>query len=102
LSEYKLTQAIDVWVDKIDPGAHRRTRNHARTRDFTVADSDATGTSRTDMRPAGDGVGRERIEHTCSIMRSMTDTDVRVDSSRMRAKWCFVASLKMRACGVPI
>jgi hypothetical protein len=45
LSEYKLTQAIDVWVDKIDPAALRRTRNSARTRDFTVAESDATGTA---------------------------------------------------------
>ncbi len=45
LSEYKLTQAIDVWVDQIDPGALRRTRNSARTRDFTVADADATGTA---------------------------------------------------------
>ena len=25
----------------------------------------------------------------------------RVDSSEMRAKWCFVASLKVRACGAP-
>jgi hypothetical protein len=25
----------------------------------------------------------------------------RVESSKMRAKWCFVASLKMRACGAP-
>jgi hypothetical protein len=45
LSEYKLSQAIDVWVDKIDPAALRRTRNSARTRDFTVAESDATGTA---------------------------------------------------------
>jgi len=45
LSEYKLAQAIDVWVDKIDPGALRRTRNTARTRDFTVADADADGTA---------------------------------------------------------
>jgi hypothetical protein len=35
LSEYKLTQAIDLWVDSIDPGAVRRTRKSARTRDFT-------------------------------------------------------------------
>jgi hypothetical protein len=45
LSEYKLAQAIDVWVDKIDPGALRRTRNDARTRDFTVADGNGTGTA---------------------------------------------------------
>jgi hypothetical protein len=45
LSEYKLTQAIDVWVDQIDPGALRRTRNRARTRDFTITDADSTGTA---------------------------------------------------------
>jgi hypothetical protein len=45
LSEYKLAQSIDVWVDKIDPGALRRARNSARMRDFTVAESDATGTA---------------------------------------------------------
>jgi hypothetical protein len=45
LSEYKLVQAIDVWVDTIDPAALRRTRNNVRTRDFTVADADANGTA---------------------------------------------------------
>jgi hypothetical protein len=45
LTEDKLTQAIDVWVDRIDPAAVRRTRNSARSRDFTVADTDATGTA---------------------------------------------------------
>jgi Domain of unknown function (DUF222) len=45
LSEYKLVQAIDVWVDAIDPGALRRTRDNARTRDFTVADPDEAGTA---------------------------------------------------------
>ncbi|MDT5078135.1 MAG: hypothetical protein QOJ80_2772, partial [Mycobacterium sp.] len=45
LSEYRLTKAIDVWGDKIDPGALRRTRNDARSRDFTVAGPDGTGTA---------------------------------------------------------
>ncbi len=45
LTEDKLTQAIDVWVDRIDPAAVRRTRTSARARDFTVADTDATGTA---------------------------------------------------------
>jgi Domain of unknown function (DUF222) len=53
LSEYKLTQAIDVWVDRIDPGALRRTRNSARTRDFTVADADANGTAAVSGRLLG-------------------------------------------------
>jgi hypothetical protein len=46
LSEYKLIQSIDVWVDAIDPGALRRTRSHARSRDFKVSDPDEkAGTS---------------------------------------------------------
>jgi len=44
LSEYKLTQAIDVWVDAIDPGALRRTRESVRSRDFNVGDDRKTGT----------------------------------------------------------
>ena len=38
LSDYKLAQAIDVWVDLHDPGALRRTRSRARNRDFQVGD----------------------------------------------------------------
>jgi hypothetical protein len=44
LSEYKLTQALDVWVDAIDPGAVRRPRESARSRDFTIGD-DQSGTT---------------------------------------------------------
>ena len=40
LSDYKLAQAIDVWVDLYDPGALRRTRARARSRDLTVGDRD--------------------------------------------------------------
>lgn len=46
LSDHKLEKAIDVWVDQIDPGAIRRTRNNIRGRAFTVGDrDDATGTT---------------------------------------------------------
>ena len=40
LSDYKLAQAIDVWVDQYDPGALRRTRERARTRSLEVGDRD--------------------------------------------------------------
>lgn len=36
LSQYKLEQAIDTWIDKYDPGALRRTRASARSRDVTI------------------------------------------------------------------
>jgi Domain of unknown function (DUF222) len=40
LSDYKLAQAIDLWVDLYDPGALRRIRGRARTRDLEVGDRD--------------------------------------------------------------
>jgi Domain of unknown function (DUF222) len=40
LSDYKLAQAIDLWVDLYDPGALRRTRGRARTRDLEVGHRD--------------------------------------------------------------
>lgn len=36
LSQYKLEQAIDTWIDKHDPGALRRTRASARNRGVSV------------------------------------------------------------------
>ncbi len=39
LSQYKLEQAIDVWVDRIDPAALRRTRASARSRDVSIGAS---------------------------------------------------------------
>lgn len=36
LSQFKLEQAIDGWIDRHDPGALRRTRINARNRDVTI------------------------------------------------------------------
>lgn len=44
LSQYKLEQAVDAAVDRIDPGAVGRTCSASRDRDFTVGDAnDTTG-----------------------------------------------------------
>lgn len=40
LSDYKLEQAIDVWIDRFDPGALRRTRASARSRNLNVGSRD--------------------------------------------------------------
>ena len=40
LSEHKLEQAIDAWIDRFDPAAVRRTESSARTRDFSIGDLD--------------------------------------------------------------
>ena len=46
LSRYKLEQAIDIWIDRFDPDAVRRTRNRLRDRSFTIGDrDDAHGTT---------------------------------------------------------
>lgn len=46
LSAYKLEQAIDLWVDRLDPGAVRRTRASARSRDVQIGGRyDESGTS---------------------------------------------------------
>ncbi|MGB7505338.1 MAG: DUF222 domain-containing protein, partial [Mycobacterium sp.] len=46
LSQHKLEQAIDFWVDRHDPDAVRRLRNSARARSFTIGDrDDTTGTA---------------------------------------------------------
>ena len=46
LSKYKLEQAIDVWIDRHDPGALRRTQISARNRDVVIGSQDqTTGTS---------------------------------------------------------
>ncbi len=46
LSQYKLEQAIDTWIDKHDPGALRRTRASARSRDVTIgAENHELGTA---------------------------------------------------------
>ena len=40
LSEHKLEQAIDAWIDRYDPHAVRRSEAATRTRDFSVGDLD--------------------------------------------------------------
>lgn len=46
LSQYKMEQAIDAWIDKYDPGALRRTRASARSRDVTIgAQNHESGTA---------------------------------------------------------
>ena len=40
LSDYKLSQTIDLWVDRYDPGALRRIRARARTRCLEVGSKD--------------------------------------------------------------
>ena len=40
LSDYKLVQAVDYWVDRFDPAAVRRTQSAARARNVTVGERD--------------------------------------------------------------
>lgn len=46
MSDYKLEQAIDKWVDRYDPGALRQTRVSARSRDVQIGSrNDDAGTT---------------------------------------------------------
>jgi len=46
LSQYKLDQAVDVWIDRHDPGALRRTRAGVRGRDVSIGGQNPeTGTT---------------------------------------------------------
>lgn len=46
LSDFKLEQAIDKWIDRFDPGALRQTRSSARSRDVQIGTrNDETGTT---------------------------------------------------------
>ena len=81
LTEDKLTQAIDVWVDRIDPAAVRRTRNSARTRDFTVADTDATGTAAVFGRLLGPDAALLK-QRVAAMARGVCEDDPRTLAQR--------------------
>jgi hypothetical protein len=56
LSYYKLKNAVDVFVDRHDPGAVRRVRDKQRTRGVSVYDSDAAaGITTVAIRMTGPG-----------------------------------------------
>jgi len=40
MTAYKLRHAIDMWVQRVDPAAVRRTTERAKTRDITIGDPD--------------------------------------------------------------
>ena len=81
LTEDKLTQAIDVWVDRIDPGAVRRTRDSARTRDFTVADTDASGTAAVFGRLLGPDAALLK-QRVAAMARGVCEDDPRTLAQR--------------------
>ena len=81
LTEDKLTQAIDVWVDRIDPAAVRRTRTSARTRDFTVADTDATGTAAVYGRLLGPDAALLK-QRVAAMARGVCEDDPRTLAQR--------------------
>jgi len=46
MTKYKLSAAIDLWVQRVDPAAVIRAKEHTRTRDFTIGDpNDESGTT---------------------------------------------------------
>lgn len=82
LSQYKLEQAVDVWVDKVDPGAVRRTRNRSRDRYFTVGDRDdaAGSTSVFGRLNAPDAAALE--QRLRAMVKDVCDDDPRTMAQR--------------------
>ncbi|MBS1692321.1 MAG: DUF222 domain-containing protein [Actinobacteria bacterium] len=82
LSKYKLEQAVDVWVDSIDPGALRRTRNSVRGRDFTIGHpNDQAGTTSVFGRLATPDAALlgERLK---AMVHGVCDDDPRTSAQR--------------------
>ena len=82
LSQYKLEQAIDTWIDKYDPGALRRTRVNARSRDVAIgAQNHESGTAALWGRLyASDAT---LLEHRLAAMaRSVCEDDPRTVGQR--------------------
>ena len=104
LSEYKLAQAIDAWVDKIDPGGLRRTRAAARSRDVQIGGRDEeSGTSPMWGRlfSADAAILDRRLKQ---MAHGVCDADPRtIDQRRADALGALAAGLAELACqcGLP-
>ena len=82
LSEYKLEQAVDLQVQRLDPDAVRRYRNTERTRDFTIGDpDDDAGTTSVwgKLQTTDAGLLRERLE---AMVRGVCEDDPRTLAQR--------------------
>ncbi|GJF20173.1 hypothetical protein NGTWS1803_10450 [Mycolicibacterium cyprinidarum] len=104
LSQYKLEQAVDIWVGKVDPGAVRRTRNRTRDRYFTVGDRDdaAGATSVFGRLNTPDAAALE--QRLSAMVKDVCDDDPRTMAQRradaVGAMATGAAHLRCR-CGSP-
>ena len=82
LSEHKLIQAVDVWVDQYDPAAVRRTRDTVRDRNLTVGDRDDSGAT-TSIWGRLFGTDATLLDRRLTAMaRAVCDTDPRTLAQR--------------------
>lgn len=99
LSDDKLRDAVDVWVNRYDPDAVRRTKTATRGRDFTVGacDDDADTTSVWGRLLATDAaVLKERI---AAMAQGVCDADPRsMAERRAGALGAFAAGNEQLAC----
>ena len=70
-----------MWVDRIDPAAVRRTRTSARTRDFTVADTDPEGTAAVYGRLLGPDAALLK-QRVAAMARGVCEDDPRTLAQR--------------------
>ena len=90
LSEHKLEQAIDAWIDRFDPDAVRRTQTLTRSRDFVIGDPDdpAGTTSVWGRLLATDAAVLKR--RLAALVASVCEDDPRTMGERRserRARW---------------
>ena len=100
LSAYKLEQAIDLWVQHVDPGALRRTRGRARSRDLSIGedDDDAGTTSLWGRLYATDAAVLDR--RLTAMAHEVCDEDPRtIPQRRADALGALAAGSDRLACG---
>ncbi|OFJ50290.1 HNH endonuclease signature motif containing protein [Mycolicibacterium grossiae] len=81
LSENKLSKAVDLWVDAIDPGALRRTKLSTQSRDFVVGEADDAGTTPVWGRLLNVDAALVR-QRVAALARGVCDDDPRTVAQR--------------------
>jgi hypothetical protein len=99
LSEQRLNQAINAWINRYDPAAVRRAESNTRTRDFSIGDLDdpAETTSVWGRLLATDAAVLKR--RLAQMVQSVCDDDPRtIGERRSDAVGAIAAGISRLAC----
>ncbi|UXA19062.1 HNH endonuclease signature motif containing protein [Mycobacterium sp. SMC-4] len=99
LSKAKLEQAVDLWVEKYDPDAVRRTNFQQRSRSFTIGDrEDRTGTVTIHGRVSATDAALARQRFAAMITGVCADDPRTMDQRRADAFGALSAGSTHLAC----